>query len=629
MLAQPPATESVELSQDILIGFCHASADASGSARMHDLLPRFDWASTSAGPIAQWADPIKHAVRLVLLAVPAMAVLIGNDGIVAHNDAMRILFGTRYDDALGKPIAEVFPESAPFYRAAIDQCFKGLGSKFLDEPIRVHRDGEWSTAWFHFAFTPIVDGDGEVSGVFVAVSETTSRVLALRDLELSQERFEIALDAGGIIGTWDLDIATNRLTCDERFALLFGISAEERRAGINNDAFIGRVHLGDRALVRDSLAETIRAGVDYKCRYRVVMADDKTRWYFGAGRAVRDETGVVVKLHGVAIDLTSQIAAEDALVDSEKRFHALIESIPQIVWSADAQAHHDYFNSRWNEFTGLDAANVDGAMWETLVHPEDWPRVSKEWDECIATGKPYDIEYRFLHHSGQHRWLRAMALPVRDSNGVVQRWYGTSTDIEESKALEMERELVANELDHRIRNLFALVRSLVALSAREDAAFAPFARQFERRLSALHKAHEFIRTRDPALAGATSVQALARAILAPYNHNGHLTMEGDDAALQDHLVTPLALIFHELATNSAKYGALACDGGSLSLRFQCDGGQIMLTWIEARIVASGAAADGGGFGSKLLVQTIERQLKGKFSRTLTPDGLSFKMEIPA
>jgi two-component sensor histidine kinase len=212
---------------------------------------------------------------------------------------------------------------------------------------------------------------------------------------------------------------------------------------------------------------------------------------------------------------------------------------------------------------------------------------------------------------------------------VIQRWYGTSTDIEESKALEMERELVANELDHRIRNLFALVRSLVALSAREDAAFAPFANQFQHRLSALHKAHEFVRTHDPALAGAASVQALARAILAPYNDNRRITIEGDDATLQDHLVTPLALVFHELATNSAKYGALTSDSGTLSLRFQCGYGRIMLIWTETGIMTPGATTDGGGFGSKLLSQTIERQLKGKFSRALTPDGLSFKMEIPA
>lgn len=619
--------------EDIPNNFDDVSDDTNddpGSAGMRELVPGFNWAATSAGPMEQWSDDLKQATRLMLLSASPMGVLIGEEAILAHNDAMRALFGSLYDGALGKPLTEIFPESAPFYRNAIDQCFKeGVGSRFLDKQLRVRRDGEWSNAWFHFAFTPITDADGHVSGVFLVASETTARVMALRDLQLTQERFEIALDAGGIIGTWDLDVATNRITCDGRFALLFGMSAHEGRAGINNDTLLGRVHLDDRALVRDAFAETLRTGVDYKCRYRIITANGEIRWCFGAGRAVRDEGGEIVKLCGVAIDLTSQIAAEDALADSDRRFHALIESIPQIVWSADAEARHDYFNSRWNEFTGLDAARVDGAIWETLVHPEDWPRVSKTWNECVATGKPYDIEYRFLHHSRQYRWLRVMALPVRDSTGAIMRWYGTSTDIEESKALEMERELVANELDHRIRNLFALVKGLVTLSVREDVAFAPFAGQLERRLSALHKAHGFIRMRGPVLESVKSVQALARAILAPYDDNGRITMQGDDAMLQDHLVTPLALIFHELATNSAKYGALACDGGSLSLRVQSGSGRIMLIWTETEIMAPGATTDGGGFGSKLLSQTIERQLKGKFSRTLTPDGLSFKMEIPA
>jgi two-component sensor histidine kinase len=221
-----------------------------------------------------------------------------------------------------------------------------------------------------------------------------------------------------------------------------------------------------------------------------------------------------------------------------------------------------------------------------------------------------------------------MALPVRGADGEIMRWYGTSTDIDESKAVEMERELVANELEHRIGNLFALVNGLVTLSAREDPASAAFAGRLRRRLSALHKAHEFIRGRARLHAGAKSVQAFARAILAPYDDEGRIAVRGDDATLQDHLVTPLALVFHELATNSTKYGALACDRGSLSLDFRCADERIMLTWLEAEVSAPCSQADGGGFGSKLLAQTIERQLKGRFSRAMTPAGLTFQMEIP-
>lgn len=596
---------------------------------MRDALQQMDWSTTPAGSAEQWPEPLKYATRLMLLSPAPMAVLIGKEGLLAYNDAMRDLFGAYYAGSLGRPIEDVFPDAAAICREGIDRCFRGMGGRFRDEPLRVCRNGEWSTAWFHVACTPIADPDGTVTGVLLILSETTERVVALRDLQRSQERIEIALDAGGIIGTWDLDIEANRLTCDERFARLFGISAQEGRAGIDHDLFIHRLHPDDGARMRDALAHAARTGEDYTCHYRIVTLDGNTSWYFDAGRAVRGETGAVVKLCGVVIDLTSQIAAEDALADSERRFQALVEALPQIVWSADAEGRHDYFNSRWNEFTGLDTASMDSVTWEGLVHPDDWPQVSERWQECIATGDPYDIEYRFLHHTGQYRWLRVMALPVRASDGRIRHWYGTSTDIEESKSLEMERELVSHELDHRIRNLFALVNGLVALSGREDAAFAPFAEQLQRRFSALHKAHEFIHARGPLSEKAGSVQALARTILAPYEDTARIVVQGDDVAPPDHLVTPLALVFHELATNSAKYGALACDDGLLSLRFRCADGRIRLSWREEGLSDADPIAGKGGFGSKLLSLTIERQLRGTFSRTLTRTGLTFEIDIPA
>lgn len=624
-----PAMGKVQMSEHILTRSGNNSADISGDTPMRDALRQMDWAATSAGDIEQWPDPLKYATRLMFQSPAPMAVLIGREGLLAYNDAMRDLFGAYYEGSLGRPIEEVFPDVAHICREGIDRCFAGMGGRFRDEPVRVCRNGEWSTAWLHVACTPIADANGHVSGVLLVISETTERVVALRDLQRSQERIEIALDVGGIIGTWDLDIGANRLTGDERFARLFGMSARDGHAGMDKDLFVDRLHPDDRERVRSALTEAALTGNDYTCHYRVVALDGNVRWYFDAGRAVRGETGAVVKLCGVVVDLTSQLAAEDMLADSERRFQALVESIPQIVWSTDAEGRHDYFNSRWHEFTGLDAAHMDGVTWEGLVHPDDWPQVSERWSECIATGGTYDIEYRFLHHSGQYRWLRVMALPVRASDGQITRWYGTSTDIEESKCLEMERELVANELDHRIRNLFALVNGLVALSAREDTAFGPLAKQLQRRFSALHKAHEFIHARGPVSEGTGSIQTLARTILAPYEVDGRIVVQGDDTVLPDRLVTPLALVFHELATNSAKYGALASEDGLLSLRFRCADGRIRLSWREEGLPGNGSLTGNGGFGSKLLSLTVERQLKGKFWRTLTPKGLTCEIDVPA
>src|SRR5690606_19537078 len=117
--------------------------------------------------------------------------------------------------------------------------------------------------------------------------------------------------------------------------------------------------------------------------------------YLDAGRAIRDKEGRIEKLTGIVIDMTSQVSVEEALYESEGRFRALVESIPQIVWSTDETGKHDYFNSRWSEFTGLDPDNVGENDWKRLIHPEDWPPTREIWRDCLATGKAYDVEYRF------------------------------------------------------------------------------------------------------------------------------------------------------------------------------------------------------------------------------------------
>lgn len=599
----------------------------SGNPGMLEALRRFDWAGTSAGPIDLWAEPLKHAARLVMLSPAAMAILLGKEGLVVYNDTMRDLFGAHYEGSLGKPITTIFPEAAAFCREAIDQCFTGVGSRFRDEPLRVLRDGSWCTGWFHLAFTPVCDVDGHVSGAFLVVSETTARVQALRDLRRSQERIEIALDAGGIVGIWDLDLSAGRLTCDERLASLYGKNAQEGCDGVEIETVIKQVHPEDRGKVREALGEAVRTGSDYVCRHRMTVAGD-TRWYLHAGKAMRDEQGAIAKLCGVAIDLTNQTRAENALVESEGRLRAVVEFVPQIVWSTDPQGQHDYFNSRWYEFTGIDTGRLEPAAWERLVHPEDWARVSEHWGHSLATGAPYDIEYRFLHHTGRHRWLRVMALPVLDPNGIITRWYGTATDIEDGKTLELERELVTHELDHRIRNLFALVNGLVALCGREDPGFRSFADTLQRRLGALHKAHELIRRRDPSNMAAMSLGSLVRNILSPYEVDQRILIQGEDVSVGDHLVTPLALVFHELATNAAKYGALSRDEGLVTVQFQAANGRLELDWIEEGTGGGEVIQKEQGFGSKLLDVTIERQLKGEFSRKITPFGLRFEMHIP-
>jgi PAS domain S-box-containing protein len=118
------------------------------------------------------------------------------------------------------------------------------------------------------------------------------------------------------------------------------------------------------------------------------------------------------------------------------QFHAIADSIDQMIWSTRPDGFHDYFNQRWYDFTGVPAGSTDGEEWNGMFHPDDQDRAWAVWRRSLETGEPYQIEYRLRHHSGTYRWVLGRARPVRDPDGNVLRWYGTCTDIDDLKGAE-------------------------------------------------------------------------------------------------------------------------------------------------------------------------------------------------
>jgi PAS domain S-box-containing protein len=132
-----------------------------------------------------------------------------------------------------------------------------------------------------------------------------------------------------------------------------------------------------------------------------------------------------------SLDITERRRAEEALRDSEARFRAITEALPQIVWSTLPDGFHDYYNARWYEFTGVPEGSTDGEAWNDVFHPEDQPRARDLWRRSLATGEDYEIEYRLRHNSGAYRWVLGRARAVRDAAGDIVRWMGTCTDIQD------------------------------------------------------------------------------------------------------------------------------------------------------------------------------------------------------
>lgn len=136
-------------------------------------------------------------------------------------------------------------------------------------------------------------------------------------------------------------------------------------------------------------------------------------------------------------EIARQERAEAAA--SERRFRFVTESVPQIIWVTAPNGDHEYFNQRWYDFTGESPEESLGQGWVNPLHPDDRERARIRWQHSLETGEPYEIEYRFRGQDGDYHWFLGRALPQRDENGDILRWFGTCTDIDEQKRVAAER----------------------------------------------------------------------------------------------------------------------------------------------------------------------------------------------
>lgn len=325
------------------------------------------------------------------------------------------------------------------------------------------------------------------------------------------------------------------------------------------------------------------------------------------------------------------LAIPNALRDHDFQFTAIADTMPQIIWSTLPDGFHDYYNKRWYEFTGVPEGSTDGEGWNGMFHPDDQAQAWERWNHSLASGEPYEIEYRLRHHSGEYRWTLGRAAPLRNAAGEIVRWIGTCTDIDNGKRQAEENEVLSRELSHRIKNIFAVIAGLIGLSSRLHPDAKPFAEDLRSRIAALGRAHEFARPHSEAskmVVGESSLRGLLIEILKPYRglQENAVTISGEDVAIDDRGATPLALIFHELATNSAKYGALSVQSGRVVLESEpCDAG-LCIRWAESNGPAIEASPEHSGFGSRLVELSVN-QLGGTIERNWHPEGLEVLLTV--
>ncbi|QQR37902.1 PAS domain-containing protein [Devosia rhizoryzae] len=596
------------------------------------LFNEFDWSKTELGPLSGWSSSVISAVRNMMVATTPTVMLIGPHGILLYNTGYAVFAGPKHPQIFGQPAVEAWPEVADFNRENIERGLRGEGKSMLGQELRLNRHGSLETVWLDLHYSPVLDEAGSPVGTICVVIDVTVRVMAEQALARSEERLSMAVSGTNLVGTWDWDVLNNRVTSDASFAELYGIDPDQAVRGLPIEEFFKGIHPDDVERVNREIQTVLADGSPFHSEYRIVT-EAGVVWVLASGRPRLNAQSKAVRFPGVSVNITEQKQVSEALSASELRFRTLADTMPQMVWSTLPDGYHDYYNARWYEFTGVPEGTTDGKGWNNVFHPDDQERAWSVWRESLETGKPYQIEYRLRHHSGQYRWTLGRALPIRDAQGRILRWIGTCTDIHESRQAANERELVAQELSHRIKNIFAVLTGIISLSARNHPEARSFADQLRQRVFALGEAHDFVRPHSH-LSGSRDGQgmlsALVDRLMRAYGQEDEqrVVFAGDDIAIDDATATPLALLFHELATNAAKYGALSSDDGMVVITGAEGDDDYRLTWRERGGPSVTQPAKLSGFGTRLVQMSVEGQMRGKVERHWLPEGLVVEVTMP-
>ena len=304
----------------------------------------------------------------------------------------------------------------------------------------------------------------------------------------------------------------------------------------------------------------------------------------------------------------------DASVWDAKRLRMATDAAGVALWSWNVGTDEIALDERAHNLWGVPRGeSVSFEVLSARIHPEDLDKVRSAFEATRALPKSYEIDFRIGHDDGI-RWISARGMG--EDTGVVDKiLFGVFLDVTERKEAEEARELLAGEMSHRVKNLFALASSLTAIAARSANTTTEMARDLMQRLTALGRAHELLRpASDQAADGAVLLNDLLAALLAPYDDAGtvgdRIRISMPDVRVGQTAATTLALVVHEMTTNSVKYGALSLPGGTLDISCTAPGGEVALTWTERGGPPLADPRRPASFGTKLITRSVTGQLGG-------------------
>jgi PAS domain S-box-containing protein len=290
----------------------------------------------------------------------------------------------------------------------------------------------------------------------------------------------------------------------------------------------------------------------------------------------------------------------------------------------------DWINGDWmwdeGQFRifGVDPQSfvVNAANVQALLHPDDFERLREAMNQFSMGIKSYEAEFRIARPDGEVRWCVGTAAATVDKSGRVIRVSGVTVDITERKRAEERQTLLTREVDHRAKNALALAQSIVRLTRGDNV--GAYIQAVEGRISALARVHTILSLSS--WQGA-EMSKLIDEELAPYATIDQIALSGANIQLQPATAQTLAMALHELATNSAKYGALSTVSGRLTINWEVEADVLQILWEErdGPLVERPVSR---GFGTRSVIASIETQHGGPTQFDWRTEGLVCRLSVP-
>jgi PAS domain S-box-containing protein len=361
-------------------------------------------------------------------------------GDVVWSDQAYRIFGF---DRATKPTLElildrVHPEDRAAVRATVDRA--SIGGNDYDHEFRLLMpDG--SVKYIHTVARAMRDASGGVEFLGAATDVTVAK-----EAEHKLRRSEAYLAEAQRLShtsSWAWDVRLQKLIYrSPEVYHLFGFDPE--KDVLSPQSFQERILPEDRGLFGEMVQQAVREKRDFEVDFRIDLPEGPTRYVHSVGHPLVGDDGEVLELVGTHIDVTEQHLAKEALQKafdeikkSEDRLRLVIDTIPTLVWRARPDGVPDFLNQPALDYTGISPDQAETA-WPRAFHPDDKKGMLVKWGAIRASGMAGELEARLRRFDGEYRWFLFRGVPLRDEQGDIVKWYGSSTDIEDRRRAEQE-----------------------------------------------------------------------------------------------------------------------------------------------------------------------------------------------